>query len=552
MHDKKKHLLIVHNFCKGEMDSLVEKAFGGTGLVNSLVEFGSIGGVDNVVDSTSGPMADGDKDISFEKEIDKEIEKETCMNDLLREKGSAVTLGGIECHTSVKEVDVSGRDMIEKQGQDEKVQMATHHGGQSLLEGEERNLHNNANTDGEENSADKMSSEDNISTVKNIKCTEEEKQEDEAGQCKSSRAEDVDDDADANSEQNLVDKRASKDYPKTTANTEGKERETLEDDDDSDSEKIAPAFEDPAIGTKSIYKEILLQGGNKESYYSAVKTKHKEPKVEDQAKTGEEKSPSKHLKEFRSLLSAVFHDKEDSNSAVFYEKENLNPQQTSCNLVSELEEAPNSYSTAKARLAAKAKRSPPSPKRQITTDGEKEVEEPPKSSPKKKLKTTRTEEMINKGADELHKEKTYVCTMCPKEWSSRNDSRIIHTHLLPVHFKSEFEIEIKAVFSQNMCSFCGAEVLNKSKKISHLYSKHNTFKDEVKKVAKAITSGNMSEEASNVRIEKNTYNNETMEDSTKKKEEAPSDVDEDKEVEAELIQASLMMLQDISDSEDDE
>ena len=386
MHDKKKHLLIVHNFCKGEMDSLVEKAFGGTGLVNSLVEFGSIGGVDNVVDSTSGPMADGDKDISFEKEIDKEIEKETCMNDLLREKGSAVTLGGIECHTSVKEVDVSGRDMIEKQGQDEKVQMATHHGGQSLLEGEERNLHNNANTDGEENSADKMSSEDNISTVKNIKCTEEEKQEDEAGQCKSSRAEDVDDDADANSEQNLVDKRASKDYPKTTANTEGKERETLEDDDDSDSEKIAPAFEDPAIGTKSIYKEILLQVGNKESYYSAVKTKHKEPKVEDQAKTGEEKSPSKHLKEFRSLLSAVFHDKEDSNSAVFYEKENLNPQQTSCNLVSELEEAPNSYSTAKARLAAKAKRSPPSPKRQITTDGEKEVEEPPKSSPKKKLK----------------------------------------------------------------------------------------------------------------------------------------------------------------------
>ena len=112
MHDKKKHLLIVHNFCKGEMDSLVEKAFGGTGLVNSLVEFGSIGGVDNVVDSTSGPIADGDKDISFEKEIDKEIEKETCMNDLLREKGSAVTLGGIECHTSVKEVDVSGRDMI--------------------------------------------------------------------------------------------------------------------------------------------------------------------------------------------------------------------------------------------------------------------------------------------------------------------------------------------------------------------------------------------------------------------------------------------------------
>ena len=133
------------------------------------------------------------------------------------------------------------------------------------------------------------------------------------------------------------------------------------------------------------------------------------------------------------------------------------------------------------------------------------------------------------------------------------DSKIIHWHLLPVHFKSEFEIEVKAVFSQNMCQICGAEVMNKSKKISHLYSKHNTFKDEVKKVAKAITSGNMSEEASNVRIEKNADNNKAMEEGTKKKEEAPSDFDEDKDTdEAELIQASLMMLQDLSDSEDDE
>ena len=293
MHDKKKHLLIVHNFCKGEMDSLVDKAFGGTGLVNSLVEFGSIGGVDNAVDSTSGPMADGDKDISLEKSIDKDIQKETCRNvDCGVAKGSTVTLGGIESHTSVKEVDVSGREMIEKQGTGEKIQMATHHGGQSLLEGEERNLHNNADTDGEENSADKMSSEDNISTAKEIKCIEDEKQEDEAGQCQSSPAEGVDDYANDNSEQNPVEKTASKDYPKTTGNTEGKEKEILKDDDDSDSKQIPPAFEDPAIGTKSIYKEILRQVGNKEST-SAAKTKYKEPKVEDKAKTGEEKSPSK-------------------------------------------------------------------------------------------------------------------------------------------------------------------------------------------------------------------------------------------------------------------
>ena len=103
-----------------------------------------------------------------------------------------------------------------------------------------------------------------------------------------------------------------------------------------------------------------------------------------------------------------------------------------------------------------------------------------------------------------------------------------------------------------MCNFCGAEVLNKSKKISHLYSKHNTFKDEVKKVAKAITSGNMSEEASNVRIEKNTDNIKTMEEGTNKFEDIHYDFEEDKENEAELIQASLMMQQDLSDSEDEE
>ena len=209
------------------------------------------------------------------------------------------------------------------------------------------------------------------------------------------------------------------------------------------------------------------------------------------------------------------------------------------------------------KLAAKEKQSLPSPKRQITTDEESEEEEPLISPPKKKLKTTRTEEMeiIDRIEDELCPKKNYVCTMCPKEWKVQDgnmDSKIIHWHLLPVHFKSEFEIEIKAAFSQNMCSFCGAEVLNKSKKISHLYSKHNTFKDEVKKVAKAITSGNMSEEASNVRIEKNTGNNKTIEESTNKFEDIPSDFEKDKESEAELIQASLMMLQDLSDSEDDQ
>ena len=39
---------------------------------------------------------------------------------------------------------------------------------------------------------------------------------------------------------------------------------------------------------------------------------------------------------------------------------------------------------------------------------------------------------------------------------------------------------------------------------------------------------------------------------TNKFEDIPSDFDEDKENEADLIQASLMMLQDLSDSEDDE
>ena len=62
----------------------------------------------------------------------------------------------------------------------------------------------------------------------------------------------------------------------------------------------------------------------------------------------------------------------------------------------------------------------------------------------------------------------------------------------------------------------------------------------------------MSVKTSNVSIEKKTDNNKTMEEGTNKFEDIPSDLEEDKENEAELIQASLMMLQDISDSEDDE
>ena len=90
------------------------------------------------------------------------------------------------------------------------------------------------------------------------------------------------------------------------------------------------------------------------------------------------------------------------------------------------------------------------------------------------------------------------------------NSKIIHWHLLPVHFKSEFDMEIKAVFCENMCSFCGTEVSNKSKKASHLYSKHNTFKEEVKKVARAITSGNKTAETSKDKSEKKTGNNENL------------------------------------------
>ena len=130
------------------------------------------------------------------------------------------------------------------------------------------------------------------------------------------------------------------------------------------------------------------------------------------------------------------------------------------------------------------------------------------------------------------------------------NSKIIHWHLLPVHFKAEFDMEIKAVFHENMCSFCGTEVSNKNKKVSHLYSKHNTFKEEVKKVAKAITSSNNTTKTTKDKGEKKTGSKENLKDGEKIL--ATDNDDLSWEAEAELIQASLMMLQDISDSEEED
>ena len=224
-------------------------------------------------------------------------------------------------------------------------------------------------------------------------------------------------------------------------------------------------------------------------------------------------SPTKSLKEFKSLLTAALGEKENVSS----------------NLQSK------------------------SPQKRPDTPPSQDEGEPSKKSFKKKLKTTSTKESELRPAENAGNEKkNYVCTMCPKEWrdvEGNINSKMIHWHLLPVHFKSEFDMEIKAVFCENMCSFCGTEVSNRSKKASHLYSKHNTFKEEVKKVAKAITSGNKTVETSKDKSEKKTGNDENLKD-----EEAPIGKDEDDrswEKEAELIQASLMMLQDISDSEEE-
>ena len=158
-----------------------------------------------------------------------------------------------------------------------------------------------------------------------------------------------------------------------------------------------------------------------------------------------------------------------------------------------------------------------------------------------------------------NEKKNYFCTMCPKEWrevEGNINSKMIHWHLLPVHFKSEFEMEIKAVFYENLCSFCGTEVSNKSnKRASHLYSKHNTFKEEVKKVAKAITK-ETADGTPKKKSEKKTGNNKNWKDSEKLDEEdllaTDDSTDHSWEKEAELIQASLMMLQDISDSDEED
>ena len=186
---------------------------------------------------------------------------------------------------------------------------------------------------------------------------------------------------------------------------------------------------------------------------------------------------------------------------------------------------------------------------------EEEEEKPKKrkAASSRPEETTTTNELPCESDNTGSGKKNYICTMCPKQWRGMEgniNSKIIHWHILPVHFKSEMDMEIKAVFSENMCSFCGTHVGKRIKKASHLYSKHNTFKEEVKMVAKAIaTNGKTTSGTSKSKSEKKTGHNKNL-----KNRENPEDafLAADDEKEAELIQASLMMLQDISDSEEDD
>ena len=58
---KKKHLLIAHNFCMEEVNDLVDKAFGGTEVVNSIVGNNSevVSAINNTIEhvlTDTGPL----------------------------------------------------------------------------------------------------------------------------------------------------------------------------------------------------------------------------------------------------------------------------------------------------------------------------------------------------------------------------------------------------------------------------------------------------------------------------------------------------------------
>ena len=143
-----------------------------------------------------------------------------------------------------------------------------------------------------------------------------------------------------------------------------------------------------------------------------------------------------------------------------------------------------------------------------------------------------------------HTGKVYSCNICTKTWRQhKNITKYLSDHV-QTHIHDKFKTEIQKSFIGNKCDKCGEHVVHDCKKRSHLYTKHGSHRSEIQETIKAILAAGKEEES---KKEKEIFH-EIDQNLT----EQPVLKSLEKDEEKALLEASLMMEQDVSDSDDEE
>ena len=143
-----------------------------------------------------------------------------------------------------------------------------------------------------------------------------------------------------------------------------------------------------------------------------------------------------------------------------------------------------------------------------------------------------------------HTGKVYSCNTCTKTWRQhKNITKYLSDHV-QTHIHDKFKTEIQKSFIGNKCDKCGEHVVHDCKKRSHLYTKHGSHRSEIQQTIKAILAAGKEEES---KREKD-ISHEIDQNITERPVLKSLETDEEKA----LLEASLIMEQDISDSDDEE
>ena len=143
-----------------------------------------------------------------------------------------------------------------------------------------------------------------------------------------------------------------------------------------------------------------------------------------------------------------------------------------------------------------------------------------------------------------HTDKVYSCNVCTKTWRQhKNITKYLSDHV-QTHIHDKFKTEIQKSFKGNKCDKCGEHVVHDCKKRSHLYTKHGSHRSEIQQTIRAILAAGKYEESKREKEISHEIDQNITEQTLLKS----LETDEEKA----LLEASLLMEQDISDSDDDE